>query len=160
MEVASQAARILFTAGFKLIDFDILKPWGFYLSVDESQAQEFIDQFFFGIELKGIDALLGLRPKFLGIEPGKRLSWQYHLRRAEIWRPIAGSFNLVASHTDKETEPEIVKPGEVISIAQGKRHRGIGLNEWALVAEIWAHTDSTKLSDENDIVRVQDDFYR
>ena len=159
-EVFSQAARILFTGGFKLIDFDSQKPWGFYLSVDENQAQEFIDEFYSGIELKGIDTSLALRPKFLGIEPSKRLSWQYHHRRAEIWRPIAGSFNLVTSQTNEETKPKLVKPGEVISIARGERHRGVGLDEWALVAEIWNHAKPDNPSNEEDIVRVQDDFNR
>jgi mannose-6-phosphate isomerase-like protein (cupin superfamily) len=159
-EVFQQAAAILLSNGFKLIDFDVRKPWGFYLSVDETQAEDFINQFYGDVELDGIDASLALRPKFLGVEPGKRLSWQYHHRRAEIWRPIAGSFNIVLSETDEETKPKLVKPGEVIKIGQGTRHRGVGLENWALIAEIWRHTDPNDPSNEDDIVRVQDDFGR
>ena len=43
--------------------------------------------------------------------------------------------------------------------ALGERHRLIGLEDYGIVAEIWQHTDSVH-SDEEDIVRVQDDFKR
>jgi mannose-6-phosphate isomerase len=36
----------------------------------------------------------------------------------------------------------------------------VGLDQWGVVAEIWQHTDVTNLSDESDIVRLQDDFGR
>jgi len=160
LHVFQQAAKILLDKTFKLIDLDAERPWGFFLSADENQAQEFIKQFYSGIVLKDLDPSLPLRPKFLGIAPGKRLSWQYHHRRSEIWRPIAGEFNLITSDTDQETEPKVVRAGEVVSIPQGVRHRGIGLGGWALIAEIWQHTDSANPSDESDIVRVQDDFGR
>ncbi len=159
-EVFQQAARILLDRNFRLIDLDIRRPWGFFLSVDESQAGEFIDEFYNSVELDGIDKSLPLRPKFLGINPGLRLSWQYHHRRAEIWRPIAGYFNLVTSKSDEETEPKTIRAGEVVKIPQGMRHRAAGLNDWALVAEIWQHTDLNNPSDEDDIIRVQDDFGR
>ena len=38
-------------------------------------------------------------------------------------------------------------------------HVVIGLKDYGIVAEIWQHTDSLP-SDEDDIVRVQDDFKR
>ena len=41
-----------------------------------------------------------------------------------------------------------------------QRHRLIGLDGWGIVAEIWRHTDAENPSDEDDIVRVQDDFGR
>jgi hypothetical protein len=43
--VFQQAARILLQKDFRLIDLDVTKPWGFFLSVDESQAPEFIREF-------------------------------------------------------------------------------------------------------------------
>src|SRR5665213_2941080 len=90
LHVFQQAAKILLDKNFKLIDMDAERPWGFFLSADESQAEDFIKQFYSGVDLKGLDSSLPLRPKFLGIAPGKRLSWQYHHRRSEIWRPVAG----------------------------------------------------------------------
>jgi mannose-6-phosphate isomerase-like protein (cupin superfamily) len=159
-EVFQQAARILLDKNFHLIDLDVTRPWGFFISVDETQAPEFINEFYGGVDLIGIDQSLPLRPKFLGIAPDKRLSWQYHHRRAEIWHCLAGEFDLVTSQTDDEDQTQRVKAGEVVSMPQGLRHRGVGLDGWALVAEIWQHTDLDNPSNEDDIVRVQDDFGR
>jgi mannose-6-phosphate isomerase len=158
--VFMQAARILLSRDFKLIDIDPLRPWGFFLSVDEDQTDDFIKEFYDGVELKGIDTNLPLRPKFLGIEPGKRLSWQYHHRRAEIWHCLAGKFELVTSDTDEEDKHQNVHAGQVVNMPQGMRHRGVGLGGWALIAEIWQHTEPDNPSNEDDIVRVQDDFGR
>jgi hypothetical protein len=36
----------------------------------------------------------------------------------------------------------------------------IGLDDWGIVAEIWQHTDESNPSDEDDIVRLQDDYSR
>jgi mannose-6-phosphate isomerase len=159
-EVFQQAARILLSKQFRLIDLDITRPWGFFLSVDEAQAAEFIQEFYEEVELKDLDTNLALRPKFLGIAPGQRLSWQYHHRRSEVWRTLAGSYDLVTSPTDAEDTRQTVQEDEVVSMPQGMRHRGVGLDGWALVAEIWQHTDPANPSDEDDIVRVQDDFGR
>lgn len=45
-------------------------------------------------------------------------------------------------------------------LGQNERHRLVGLNDWGMVAEIWQHIDANNPSDENDIIRVQDDFGR
>ena len=50
--------------------------------------------------------------------------------------------------------------GDQIVIKQGERHLLIGLNVTSIVAEIWQHTDTNHPSDENDIIKVQDDFGR
>ena len=47
-----------------------------------------------------------------------------------------------------------------IQLKQGERHRLVGLDNWGIVAEIWQHTDAANPSDEEDIIRVQDDFGR
>jgi len=49
---------------------------------------------------------------------------------------------------------------EIVHLAKGQRHRLVGLDGWGIVAEIWQHTDASNPSDENDIVRLQDDFGR
>ena len=64
------------------------------------------------------------------------------------------------SHDDTEREETTLKGGERIELYQGQRHRIIGTDDYSLVAEIWIHTDADNPSDENDIVRVQDDFNR
>lgn len=159
-KVFQQSARILLSKGFRVIDLDITKPWGFYLSVDESQAPEFIKTFYSENELAGINTSLSLRPKFLGIAPKQRLSWQYHHRRSEKWKTLAGSYDLVMSMTDEEGQPRTINEDEVIDIGQGTRHRAVGRDQWALIAEIWQHTDQSNPSDEADIIRLQDDFGR
>ena len=54
---------------------------------------------------------------------------------------------------------EIGNPGDQIKLQQGIRHRLVGLKDFGVVAEIWQHTDPVP-SDEDDIIRVQDDFGR
>ena len=55
---------------------------------------------------------------------------------------------------------KIYREGDQITLKQGERHRLIGLDNYGVVAEIWQHTDKNNPSDEEDIVRVQDDFGR
>jgi mannose-6-phosphate isomerase len=47
-----------------------------------------------------------------------------------------------------------------ITIKQDERQRLFGINDWAIIAEIWQHTDPNNPSNEEDIVRVQDDYGR
>ena len=101
-----------------------------------------------------------LSPKILLVEPGKRLSWQYHERRAEVWKVLKGPVDFVISDTDIESESKLFNPGDFIQIERGQRHRLKGLSSWGIVAEIWQHTDTNHPSDEEDIVRLQDDFGR
>ena len=101
-----------------------------------------------------------LSPKILLVQPGKRLSWQYHHRRAEIWRVDSGKVGVVTSDTDKEGRTAELKAGDTIRLPQGQRHRLVGLDGWGIVAEIWQHTNAALPSDEADIVRLQDDFGR
>ena len=94
------------------------------------------------------------------VAPGKRLSWQYHHRRAEIWKCIEGRVGVITSDTDIEKHEHSLKVGEIIKLKKGERHRLIGLEDWGVVAEIWMHSDEKNPSNEDDIVRVQDDFGR
>ena len=51
-------------------------------------------------------------------------------------------------------------PGDQITLKKGERHRLIGLSDFAVIAEIWQHTDPNNPSDEKDIVRLSDDYGR
>ena len=73
---------------------------------------------------------------------------------------VSGEIKVVTSHDDVERKEKILKEGDEIRLYKGERHRIIGLENYAVVAEIWIHTDKDNPSDENDIVRVQDDFDR
>ena len=101
-----------------------------------------------------------LSPKFLVVAPKKRLSWQYHFRRAEVWTVNSGPVGVVISETDEQSAPGVYQEGELITLPTGTRHRLVGLDNWGVVTEIWQHTDVAHPSDESDIVRLQDDFGR
>ena len=139
---------------------DFERPWGGFLVIEESQAQDFSNQFFKGINVDSLKISEKLSPKILIVKPNARLSWQYHHRRAEIWRVFKGECGIIRSDTDKENEMKNYGEGDQIKLKQGERHRLIGLDDYCLVAEIWQHTDKNNPSNEEDIVRVQDDFGR
>lgn len=145
---------------FEIIDSDKNRPWGGFYVIDESQSQKFIDYFFNDVPDEDKKSAGKISPKILIVERGKRLSWQYHHRRAELWKVIGGEAGIITSESDKENDVQTKHPGDVVKLKQGERHRLIGLNNWGIIAEIWKHTDTDHPSDENDIVRVQDDFGR
>ena len=145
--------------GFKVTDQDLNRPWGAFFYIKESQAQAFSDHFFGGLDVNKLKIDGKLSPKILMVKPNVKLSWQYHNRRAEIWQVYKGTVGVVQSNTDIEKEMESFGPGDQIKLEQGIRHRLIGLDDYGVVAEIWQHTDSLP-SDEDDIIRVQDDYGR
>ena len=139
---------------------DIIRPWGGFFVIEENQASRFAELFFPSVKIEDLKISGKLSPKILVVQPKMRLSWQYHHRRAELWRVISGKVGVTISDTDEEDKKIELGLGESISLKQGERHRLRGLDQWGVVAEIWQHTDATNPSDENDIVRVQDDFGR
>jgi mannose-6-phosphate isomerase len=153
------AARLA-EQGFRVERQDSSRPWGGFFVLDESQAQQFADVYFNGLDVAKLRISGQLSPKILLVAPHQRLSWQYHFRRAEIWQVVEGPVGVAISDTDEQTEVKSYQPGERIILKQGERHRLVGLSGWGVVAEIWQHTDANQPSDEDDIVRVQDDFGR
>ena len=145
--------------GFTLVAKDMMRPGGAFLVIKEEDAQDFANRFFDGIDVDTLRVKGKLSPKILIVKPGARLSWQYHHRRAEIWQLYKGEVGIIRSNDDTEGEQVRLAQGEQVRLAQGERHRLIGLEDYGIVAEIWQHTDSVP-SDEEDIVRVQDDFKR
>ena len=146
--------------GFNVVSYDYGRPWGGFLVIDESQAQDFSNKFFEGIDVNTLKIGGKLSPKILIVKPKTRLSWQYHNRRAEIWQVYKGTVGIIRSDSDIENEMKDYNEGDQIILKQGERHRLIGLDETSVVAEIWQHTDATQPSNEEDIIRVQDDFGR
>jgi mannose-6-phosphate isomerase-like protein (cupin superfamily) len=140
---------------------DFSRPWGGFFVIDEKLAERFIKIYFPHLKVSDLTISGKLSPKILVVAPAQRLSWQYHHRRAEIWKLISGVAGVVTSETDAEGPLKKLAMGEIIQLKQGQRHRLVGLQEgWGVIAEIWRHTDAKNPSDENDIVRVQDDFGR
>ncbi|MFZ1527942.1 MAG: hypothetical protein WAT19_04270 [Ferruginibacter sp.] len=159
-EIFDQIDAFLIKNDLKIDKKDEKRPWGGFFVIDENDAEKFISKFF--PELKKEELVISgkLSPKILLVAPQKRLSWQFHFRRAEIWKLIAGEAGVVTSDDDDEKDTRDLSIGENVELKQGERHRLIGLNNWGVIAEIWRHTDAEKPSDEDDIVRLQDDFGR
>lgn len=145
----------------RIVQEDLERPWGFFFYIDPAQTEEFKNRFFDDVTLQRIDELLPLQPKILVFAPSQENSWQYHHRRAEIWRVLSRLAQTKTSADDTEPKRQVRHFGEVISVKQEERHRlGALDNEWSAVAEIWQHTDPNNLSDEADNVRLQDNYGR
>ena len=155
-----QVAATLKQQGFRIAKEDPTRPWGGFFVIDEDQAQQFADTYFDGLSVDKLRISGKLSPKVLLVAPQQRLSWQYHHRRAEIWQVVQGPVGVATSDTDEQGEVKALQAGERIILRQGERHRLVGLKDWSVLAEIWQHTDADNPSDEDDIVRVQDDFGR
>ncbi|MET4076720.1 phosphoheptose isomerase [Hymenobacter sp. UYCo722] len=155
-----QVAAQLRQQGFIVERQDPTRPWGGFFVINENQAQQFANAFFNGLSVDQLRITGRLSPKILLVAPHQRLSWQYHHRRAEIWQVVQGPVGVATSDTDEQGEVKSCQAGERIILKQGERHRLVGLKEWGVLAEIWQHTDADNPSDEEDIVRIEDDFGR
>lgn len=90
--------------------------------------------------------------KRIQVNPGGRLSLQYHHYRSEIWSVISG----VATITIGEEVKDYVA-GEVAQIPQGAHHRVENkTNEPIVFIEVQYGT----YFGEDDIVRIEDDYQR
>jgi mannose-6-phosphate isomerase-like protein (cupin superfamily) len=158
--IFNQIKESLQEEGFTIESYDDKRPWGGFFVIAEDQAQQFANHYFEGLDVSSLKISGKLSPKILLVAPQQRLSWQYHHRRAEIWRLIDGAAGVIRSQDDTQGQLEVLKKGNTITLQQGERHRLVGLTEWGVIAEIWQHTDIENPSDENDIIRVQDDFGR
>ncbi len=138
---------------------DTERPWGGFFVIEQKSTTTFIEKYFQDVEVNNLGNGI-LSPKILIVAPGKKLSWQYHLRREEIWKLIQGEAGIVRSETNNQQAVEQMKMGETIYLKKNERHRLVGMNDWGIIAEIWKHTDPENPSDENDIIRLQDDFGR
>ena len=160
MNYFSKIENEILGKGFKIISKDFERPWGGFLVIDESQVQDFANIFFDGVNLETLKIGGKLSPKILIVSPNSKLSWQYHDRRAEIWRVFKGKVGISRSFDNIEKPVKILNEKDQIKLKKGERHRLIGLDDYAVISEIWQHTDPDHLSDENDIVRISDDYGR
>jgi mannose-6-phosphate isomerase-like protein (cupin superfamily) len=150
----------ILASNLTIVSKDFNRPWGGFFVIDEDQAQEFANVFLNGLDVSTLKISGKLSPKILLVKPHTRLSWQYHHRRAELWHVIEGKVGIVRSETDEEKELQTLNTFDEVTLKQGERHRLVGIDDWAVIAEIWQHTDPNNPSNEEDIVRVQDDYGR
>ena len=146
--------------GFDIISKDFERPWGGFLVINEKEAQEFANKFFDGINIESLKIGGKLSPKILIVKPNSKLSWQYHHRREEIWKVFEGKVGISRSHDNNQNPIVKLDEGDQVKLEKGERHRIVGLDDYAVLAEIWQHTDSNHPSDENDIVRLDVEYGR
>ena len=150
----------ILSQGLNIASFDFERPWGGFFVIEEEDAQLFSNIYFDGFNIDTLRKAEKLSPKILLVKPQARLSWQYHHRRAETWRVLEGPVGVIRSFDDNQKAMIIHHSGDVITLKKGERHRLIGLESWGVVAEFWQHTDAQNPSNEEDIVRLQDDYAR
>ncbi len=90
--------------------------------------------------------------KRIEIEPGERLSYQYHNKRSEAWTIVEGTGIITLNGQEKE-----YSKGETVLIPQGAKHRIKNKDQKKLIL-IEVQTGS--YFGEDDIVRVEDDYNR
>lgn len=159
-EVFQKVEDFLKEKGFRISKVDQTRPWGGFFVLDDGQIREFRAMFFDDIDLSEEQLEQKLSPKFLLVAPGARLSWQYHFRRAELWKLVSGEAGIVRSETDEPGPLRNMQLNKTVGLKQGERHRLVGLETWGIVAEIWMHVDPENPSNEEDIVRLEDDYSR
>lgn len=162
LQIVDQIHDCIKANNYTVVEVNHEKPWGAYFRLHNDDADMFVEEFF--PELDPIEARMGnesleLSPKILLVSPEQKLSWQYHNRRAEAWAFLnEGAY--CNSLNDEQGEQQGTSAGDMVQFAKNERHRLIGRATYTLVAEIWQHTDSDNPSDEDDIVRLADDYAR
>jgi mannose-6-phosphate isomerase-like protein (cupin superfamily) len=160
-KIASVLREDLRSKGLEIAGEDFVRPWGGFFKIDNSSLPTFLDTYFKGVELPFDINKLNVSPKILVVEPGKKLSWQSHERRSELWRVVKGPVGIYTSPTDEQPEVmDVFANDEIVEMQLGTRHRLVGLDNWGVVAEIWVHQFPDNPSDEDDIRRITDDFGR
>lgn len=88
--------------------------------------------------------------KIISVKEKSKLSLQYHHKRDEFWRIISGTGKIIIGE-----ETINVKKGDEYFIAKETKHRIMTTNNNLEIMEI-----SFGEFDENDIVRIDDDYNR
>jgi len=92
------------------------------------------------------------KTKFLTVDPGKRLSLQYHLHREEVWIVIQGE-----AVAQLENEEVRLEKGEIFKIPKGALHR---LSNRGTEPLVIFELQSGEYLGEDDIIRIADDTGR
>jgi mannose-6-phosphate isomerase len=108
-----------------------IRPWGQYWVLEDMETH---------------------KVKHIQVNPGERLSYQYHQYRSEIWTIVAGLATVTL-----EGVITTYKEGDVVMIPQGAKHRV--QNTGSELLEIIEVQLGTYFG-EDDIIRIEDDYAR
>ena len=100
------------------------------------------------------DSGKGWHLKTIYVKPNSRLSLQYHHHRAESWLLLEGEASAVIGKVQGKLKTVKLKKAEFFTVPKGSAHR-LQSKKGCVIAEV-----SYGNFDENDIVRIQDDFGR
>ena len=106
------------------------RPWGWYENLQNDERY---------------------KVKRLFIRPNQKISLQYHNQRDEHWVVVSGNGKL-----ELNDEVKNISIGDYIFVPVSSKHRITGGNGGIMIIEI----QLGKLCDEEDIVRIQDDYGR
>lgn len=107
------------------------RPWGAYVVLDDTPFA---------------------KVKRITVEPGERLSYQLHHKRAEHWFVVVGTAHVTLDDVVRE-----VPTGQAIDIPLGTAHRVQNLGTERLV---FIEVQQGDYFGEDDIVRLEDDYGR
>ena len=88
--------------------------------------------------------------KLIYVNANSRLSLQYHKKRSEFWKVIKGT-----AKVEIDEKRIVLEEGDTITIPRQAKHRVLALESECIILEI-----SYGRFDENDIVRLEDDYQR
>ena len=90
--------------------------------------------------------------KRIEVEPGERLSYQYHDKRSEVWTIVEGVGTITIDEKVKD-----YKAGETILIPKGVKHR---IENKGQKKVVFIEVQTGTYFGEDDIVRIEDDYNR
>ena len=90
--------------------------------------------------------------KRLEVDPGCRLSYQYHHKRSEAWTIVEGIGTITLDGDVKD-----YSKGETVLIPQGVKHR---IENKGQVKVVFIEVQTGNYFGEDDIVRIEDDYNR
>ena len=108
-----------------------IRPWGEYWVLEDAPTH---------------------KVKRIKVNPGGRLSLQYHHYRAEVWTIVSG----VGTVTINEEIKDFL-PGQVAQIPQSAHHR---IENKGNVPVVFIEVQYGSYFGEDDIVRIEDDYNR
>ena len=90
--------------------------------------------------------------KRIEVDPGGRLSYQYHNKRSEVWTIVEGVGTITLDGKVKE-----YSSGQTILIPQGVKHR---IENKSAEKVVFIEVQTGSYFGEDDIVRIEDDYNR
>ena len=90
--------------------------------------------------------------KRITVNPGQRLSYQYHEKRAEVWTVVSGILTIIL-----EDDKLFRGKGQSVRIHQGDRHRAWNETDTPV---IFIEVQTGSYFGEDDIIRIEDDYNR